>query len=377
MTNWTTSPSPHTRNGIRQNSLPPKDSRLNPKTSLIVAFSFAVLLLIFSTPSATAQEFVAPQGDVVSRDVREMYDRGLAYLVSTQTDDGTWASSGERGAGTTGLGLLALLASGEDPNFGPYRTPIRKAVQHLIKTQSDSTGYMGPSMYHHGFALLALSEAYGAVDETDLWAGSSDAVNRSIAETLELGVRCALTSQKSNPLGAWRYSPRTRDADTSVSGAVLMGLLAARNAGIEVPDENVDRAIKYFTSMTGGNGIVGYSGGLGGFGESIARSSIACLVYSIAGRKDLKQYEATKSYLINNLSESSSWPEYSRYYQAQALFQADIDAWEKWNRSLVRKLKSAQKEDGSFQGDLGPANSTSMGLLALALNYRFLPIYER
>ena len=64
--------------------------------------------------------------------------------------------------------------------------------------------------------------------------------------------------------------------------------------------------------------------------------------------------------------------EYGRYYQAQALFQGDIDAWEKWNKLLVRQLKQAQKPDGSFQGQFGPTLSTSMSLLALALNYRFL-----
>jgi hypothetical protein len=67
--------------------------------------------------------------------------------------------------------------------------------------------------------------------------------------------------------------------------------------------------------------------------------------------------------------------EYQRYYQAQALFQGDVEAWEKWNRLLVRQLK--QLPDGSFRGQFGPAISTSMSLLALALNYRFLPIYER
>ncbi|MEZ6078505.1 MAG: hypothetical protein R3C56_23390 [Pirellulaceae bacterium] len=50
-----------------------------------------------------------------------------------------------------------------------------------------------------------------------------------------------------------------------------MGLLAARNAGIEVPDKSVDSAIKYFASMTGDSGAVGYSGGLGALGQSIAR----------------------------------------------------------------------------------------------------------
>ena len=287
--------------------------------------------------------FAVPQGDVVDRDVREMYDRGLKYLVSSQSDEGTWSTGGERGSGTTALGLLAFLASGEDPNFGPYKTAIHKSIRHIIKSQPESTGYMGPSMYHHGFSLLALSEAYGAVDETDLWSGESHANQRSIGEALELGVRCAITSQKKNPFGAWRYSPNTRDADTSVTGAVLMGLLAARNAGIEVPDESIDKAIKYFTSMTGGNGIVGYSGGLNGFGESIARSSIACLVYAIAKRKDLKQYKSVEKYITTNLNEGSGWVEYARYYQAQALFQADIKAWDKWNRQLIRKVKSNPK----------------------------------
>ncbi|QDT08866.1 squalene--hopene cyclase [Stieleria marina] len=337
----------------------------------------ALVFLISPVPSSSGQGLVVPQGDVVARDVREMYDKGLGYLLKTQSDSGTWNTGGERGAGTTGLGLLAFLASGEDPNFGPYSSAIRKAIRNIIKSQPKSTGYMGPSMYHHGFGLLALAEAYGAVDETDLWAGEKHANQRSLGEALELGVRCAVTSQKKNPFGAWRYSPNTRDADTSVSGAVLMGLLAARNAGIEVPDESINKAIKYFTSMTGGNGIVGYSGGLDGFGESIARSSIACLVYAIAKRKDLKQYKSVEKYLVNNRSEGSGWTEYARYYQAQALFQADIEAWEKWNKGLIRKLKGVQGADGSFQGDLGAANSTSMALLALALNYRFLPIYER
>ncbi len=319
------------------------------------------------------------QGDVVPREVREMTDRGLQFLLSNQTDSGAW-SGGEQGPGTTGLGLLAFLASGEDPNFGPFSSAIRKALRNIIRSQDKATGYMGNSMYHHGFATLALAEAYGAVDETDLWSeGASAGQQRgsSIGEALELGVRCAITSQAKNPFSAWRYSPSARDADTSVSGAVLMGLLAARNAGIEVPDKAIDKAIQYFSSMTGTNGIVGYSGGLSGFGESIARSSITCLVFSIAKRKDLKQYVSVEKYVVANLTENSSYPEYSRYYQAQALFQADLNAWEKWNRSLIRQLKALQNEDGSFNGQLGRPNSTSMALLALALNFKFLPIYER
>ncbi len=325
-----------------------------------------------------AQMPTLAQGDVVSRDVREIYDRGLDYLVKSQADDGSWPDN-QRGPGITGMALMALLASGEDPNFGLYSLPIRKAVRSIIRSQDASTGYLGNSMYHHGFATLGLAEAYGAVDELDLWESGnpSPGKERTIGEALELAVRCAVTSQAKNPFKAWRYSPAARDADTSVSGAVLMGLLAARNAGIEVPDKSIDAAVKYMASLTGDSGAVGYSGGIGGFGQSIARTSIACLVFSIARRKDLKQFEAAKKYLETNTNEQSSYEEYARYYEAQALFQADLETWEKWNRSLVRQLKNSQADDGSFSGQFGKSTSTAMNLLALALNYRFLPIYER
>ena len=118
---------------------------------------------------------------------------------------------------------------------------------------------------------------------------------------------------------------------------------------------------------------------MGGFDESIARISIATLVYAVSRRKDLPEYKATLDYLKQRIEQQSAqqWLEYGRYYQAQALFQGDIDAWEKWNKLLIRQLKQAQRPDGSFQGQFGPSLTTSFSLLALALNYRFLPIYER
>jgi hypothetical protein len=199
---------------------------------------------------------------------------------------------------------------------------------------------------------------------------------------LELAVRNAIASQKKNSFGGWRYSPDANDADTSVSGSIFVGLLAARNAGIEVPDECIDRATAYYQSMTAPSGQVAYSGGLGGFDESLARISVATLVYSLAHRKDLPQYKAALGYLTQRIDQAtggrdSAYPEYLRYYEAQALFQGDLDAWEKWNRVLVRTLKQAQQSDGGFTGQFGRGFSTSASLLALALNYRFLPIYER
>jgi len=339
----------------------------------------AIAVIAMSAMPASAQLPTARFGDAVPRDVREMYDRGLQFLAKTQTEQGNW-QGGNQGPGVTGMGLMVFLASGEDPNFGPYSNNVRRALRNIITSQDAQTGILGDNsgrgMYHHGFAMLGLAEAYGAVDERNLWPDRKGP--RSVGQALELAVRAAITSQKKNPNGAWRYSPDAQDADTSVSGAVFVGLLAARNAGIEVPDESIDKAIAYYVSMTSTGGEVGYSGGMGGFGESLARSSIATLVYSVARRKNLKQYKATLDYIKQRLEQASmNYPEYARYYEAQALFQGDVLAWEKWNTLLIRQLKQIQLADGSFQGQFGNDVGTSLSLLALALNYRFLPIYER
>jgi hypothetical protein len=336
------------------------------------------LVLVGGVAAANAQPPNARIGEAVPRDVRELYDKGLQYLAKTQSESGDWRI-GQQGPGITGMGLMAFLASGEDPNFGLYSTNVRRAVRSIISNQNGSTGYFGNSMYHHGFAMLGLAEAYGAVDDRQLWPGGKGP--RTIGAALELAVRAALTSQKRNPNGAWRYSPGSTDADTSVSGAVLVGLLAARNAGIEVPDEAIDKGIAYYARMTAASGQVAYSGGIGGFDESLARISIGTLVYSLARRKDLPQFKATLGYLVNNL-ESAGYSgaggiDYQRYYQAQALFQCDLEAWKKWNRLLVQQLKAAQQPDGSISGQMGGTIGTAFSLLALALNYRFLPIYER
>jgi hypothetical protein len=350
-------------------------------------------------PLAGAQPPASRRGEVVPPDVREIYKRGLQFLAASQAQDGTWdggepgpgmkqglenaaradeswASSGKQGAGVTALALLTFLAAGEDPNFGIYSSHIGKSLRNLIATQDPKSGYFGPSMYHHGFAMLALAEAYGAVDERRLWPEGK--APRSVGQALELAVRAAITAQKSNPWNAWRYSPTGQDADASVSGAVLVGLLAARNAGIEVPDESIDKAIAYFRSTTDKSGDVYYLTPGNSLSTSTARVSIAALAYAVARRKDLPEFKATLGYLKQRKGEPPGpFGEYTLYYESQALFQGDVDTWAKWNEILVRNLKQAQQPDGSISGRFNPVISTSLALLSLALNFRFLPIYER
>ncbi len=111
------------------------------------------------------------------------------------------------------------------------------------------------------------------------------------------------------------------------------------------------------------------------------------LVYAIARQKELPQYEKALSYLKVRSRDPQSgregYPTYTRYYRAQALFQGDVEAWERWNDGLVQELKKMQGKDGSFAGFAGRGGGfggtvdTSLALLSLAVNYKFLPIYER
>jgi hypothetical protein len=356
----------------------PLQSRLSVRHIMTAGLAWLAAISI-----GAAQVPEIRHGGAVPHEVREIYDRGLQFLAASQGTNGDWPTVGESGPGVTGLCLMSLLASGEDPNFGLYSRNVHAACRAIIVTQDASSGLIGggtnhANMYHHGFAMLALSEAYGTVDDCNLWADVNARRTRSIGEALELAVRAAVTSQKRNPQGAWRYSPNAQDADTSVSGAIFMGLLAARNAGIEVPDESIDQALGYYQRMTAANGMVGYAAGMGGPGESTARSSIGTLVFAIARRKDLPQFKAALEHIKTQSGDvSGQWEEYTCYYQAQALFQGDPEVWEQWNQRQMRRLKAAQQPDGSFQSGFGPAYGTGMSLLVLALNYRYLPIYER
>ena len=345
---------------------------------------FALVSFALRAPSLEGQDLEGRgldirHGDRVPREVRDIYAKGLAYLVAQQKPAGDWSSSHGAAAGVTGICCMALLSSGEDPNFGAYAEPLRRGLRFILRAQNERTGFFsgsgGKSMYEHGFATLALAEAYGAVDDQLLQEGADGKTVPALASALELAVRCILTSQNQNPHGAWRYSPTTDDEDTSVSGACLVALFAARNAGIEVPDENVKKALDYYERSTFADGTVAYSGGMGG-GTSSARTAISCLVFALGKQKDTASHRDTLKNLVDSrvMTDGFGHKYYTRYYVAQALFQGDFEAWSRWNRENTQTIRGEQKEDGCIGED---PYSTGMSLLSMALTFRFLPIYER
>jgi hypothetical protein len=342
-----------------------------------------LLGLVLFAATASAQDSELRFGSGVPTSVRVFNKKALTYLAATQRSNGTWEGVQGDGAGVVGICIMAFLASGEDADYGPYAENVRRSVRYLIAQQDAITGYIsgtghGP-MYHHGFATLALSEVYGSVNERILWqdSGVPKEQRHSIGQALELAVRCIITSQDNNPWKAWRYSPESSDADTTVSGTVLMGLLGARNAGVKIPNRAIDNAIRFFDSNALKSGMVTYKPAES-HGNGLCRAAIATLVYAIAKRQDSPNYAATSTFIKRSLDEDiTSYPFYTRYYVAQALFQSNFDAWRVWNARTLELLTEMQQPDGKVESDHGYAYGTGMSVLALALNYRLLPVYER
>jgi len=321
-----------------------------------------MIVILMALSPAQGVDFFSRSPDSVPAEVEAMYVKGLNALVQFQQRAGNWNDGEGGGPGVVGLAILAMLAHGDDPNDGPYSVPIKRGLDFLLHQQSTSTGYIGGTMYHHGFATLALAEAYGAVDD------------KRIGPALKRAVDFITSSQAQNPRGAWRYSPDSQDADTTVSGAQMVALLAARNAGIPVAEDAVQKGVKFFLTCQSSDGGIGYTSS----GDpNDTRTAIGALVLVLARQKDGRGYPAAVQYLRGSGGGRNDYPFYHEYYAAQAFFHGDPEAWQQWNAANIRRLATTQGADGAWTGNHGRTFCTSAALLSLALNYRFLPIYER
>lgn len=219
-------------------------------------------------PLAAQENPAEAEAPEMTEQAEKAIDRGLKFLISSQNKDGSWSAKdpekgggGEYAIGGTSLGLMAFMVEGHFPGFGPYGKALEKAKDFLLKKSKDSpTGAMGVKMYEVGLYTIAMSE---------LWGMTSDPKdNKEIQVALEKVVKVILRSQ--SPLGGWRYAPRP-DAgqDTSVTAMVFVSLASAREAGVLVPTETIERLTGYLRDQA-------FDEQRGGFGYQGKGYTIAC-----------------------------------------------------------------------------------------------------
>ncbi len=331
-----------------------------------------------SAAPVLAQDSEAPELTVAAS---RAIDKGLAFMLEYQLEDGSWAANrGARAVAVTSLGLMAFMARGEFPGYGPNGAALDRAKDWLLdQAQKSPTGYLGSTMYEHGLATLALTELLGmTADPADY-----DVLLRAANAAVDVILR----SQSGS--GGWRYQPTpTAGADTSVTVMVFIGLASARQAGIPIPNETIDKVLTYLRSAVHRqtHGFAYLPGGARAAGAATpACSGGGAYIAMLAGARGEEMVENALRYMEERtpaLFKGTGYYFYTHYYAIQAMVQAGDERYAKWYPQIRDALIARQQDNGSWSGqsadgERAVGHETPMAIIILATPHRYIPIYQR
>jgi hypothetical protein len=327
--------------------------------------------------------------------------RGLDWLAQRSVEGPVYALPLPTGRfarpaplGVHSLALLALLAGGSTPGRGPHGAAIDRTLDWLLgQADLDATsptyGYFHSSgdevsrMHGHGFATLALAEAWCV--------GRAHRRGPDIGATLRAAV--ALIERAQGSEGGWGYDPKARfEHEGSITICLVQALRAARDSGVLVTPSTIVRAEQYVVASQDDDGAFRYT--LGDPRRSVALTAAAMSTLNMTGNYAGPVLERGLDALRRGLlaretgevlrtpgrpPEEVLCPFYERLYVAQSLWQLpDERVFAEWNRRERAALLAAQREDGSFEDErFGPAYATAVNCLVLAIPLGYLPIFQR
>jgi hypothetical protein len=264
------------------------------------------------------------------------------------------------------------MAGGNMPGRGQYGDEVNRCIRFILDSAQDD-GFIydregkshGP-MYGHGFATLFLAEVYGMTPDSQ------------VRETLEAAVKLIIATQ--NDDGGWRYYPEPADADISVTICQIMALRAARNAGIVVPNETVDRCIEYVKRSQNPDG--GFMYMVQGGPSAFPRSAAGVVALYSAGVYEGEELDRGIEYLMEFVPQPAAAPReshffYGQYYAVQAMWHAGGERWRKWYPAARDTLLEMQFDDGRWLDSISPEYGTAMACIVLQMPNNYLPIFQR
>jgi hypothetical protein len=324
------------------------------------------LLLLVPAPVLRADESPAKKTEV-----DESIAKALEFLAATQDrTDGAWKLGAQKNHAATSLAVMAFLSAGHVPGEGKYGDTVEKGIRWVLKNQQ-ANGLLANDgnleMYNHGISTLMLAEVAGMTDGK-----LGEEVRGKLVKAVEIILKAQRDGNGSDT-GGWRYRVQhVQGSDISVTGWQIMALRAAKNLGCDVPGENIDRAVEYIKRC-----------------QDKSTGGFRILALELCGKDKHRSAEVLQggAYLIKeqNLPRwggGSRFFFYGLYYCSQATFQLGGNYWSVFRPKLHEVLLRNQMGNGSWpgigsDGALGPNYCTAMAVLAMTVEYRFLPIYQR
>ena len=342
----------------------------------IFRLMISVVILVTSLQPVVAQ-------DAKEQAVDASIARALEFLATQQTDEGSWRTEswGESTA-ITSLAVMAYLAAGHVPGEGPYGERINRGVRWVVGQQQpdgmliSKRSSHGP-MYNHGICTLMLAEVAGMMDGAD-----ATLVRRALEDAIRLILQSQALAKNGRHQGGWRYQTNSRDSDLSVTGWQVMALRGAKDIGCDVPVEAIDAAVEYVKNCSSRtNEGFAYQPGNGPT-ATLTGVGITCL--EVCGDHHSDEALGAAKWLVQHpLHERSSYFYYGVYYTGVGMFKIGGDVADRHHQMLVDLLLPLQDDDGGWtpshgsERQAGRIYSTATTVLALTVEYRYLPIYQR
>ncbi len=280
------------------------------------------------------------------------------WLVAKQNKNGSW----EQNNGVNAMAAIALMVNGHTPGKGEHGTAVAKAIDFIISGQEKNgflaLGRKGP-MYQHALATLALSEAYGMTQ------------NPKIREALIKAVELIVYCQHSE--GGWRYHPKPMKGDLSATVMQVMALRASAEAGIYVPQETIDHAVRFIKGCWQEK-QQGFSYMRGGGKKNFNRlgAGVVCL-QSVGLHKTPMIPAAIKELQKMGIKKKGSHYWYGHYYASIAFYHYGGPPWKNYYPKICNKILREWGKSSHYKSIL----DTSWAILVMGVPYRYSPIYHR
>lgn len=324
------------------------------------------------------------EGEFAETDASRAVDRALVHLQATQQTDGSWVSPLGKNTGVASLCVMAFLARGHTPGRGRFGETLEQAITWVASQSRDGLlvrdASHGP-LYSHGISTLMLGEVVGMVNHRR---PAFRELASTYTEAVNLILRAQNVAKDRHSTGGWRYHPNSMDSDISCSGWQLLALRSAERNGLPVPRRNIESAVEYIERCV--HPLGGFAYQPGGDRATPARTGTGILSLQICGEFNSPTAFRGGDWLLRQpLEWRGPFFYYAAYYCTQGMYQLGGVYWKNWRPLTEALLLSQQNDDGSwpfppeetFERHAGIPYCTAMAALALSVDFKYLPIYQR